>query len=367
MAEFTHRIENTNFTLYQEMDVTDENRYLYNYDRLRYRGDHTEGKLFFTFIGDAVNFYGKEFIDSEQFSYIERLHADVPFKTQSSFYSYNGGSAYVKLYRAYGGYQDEDNRIVAGLQNISMGVGRIWTPSDIFNPKNIYALEPDEVFGVWGVSYTRHISGMSDITAVISQKEDHSLKYALRYKAFLDFTDLALSYVKSDETTMIGYELEANLGDTGIEVRSEGAYMVNMLRTASFSKEEERFFQAIIGADYGFQNGITLGVEARYSSKRFEQEQILLNIDSEIFSNLSPSKLHTGVSINYDFNLVLSGALLYIESFDTHHSRFVAPALTYVLDDYHSFMLGAMINQGSKKSEFGAQSNRYYFNYKISF
>jgi hypothetical protein len=32
---------------------------------------------------------------------------------------------------------------ICSLQNISMGVGRIWTPTNSFNPKNIYALESD--------------------------------------------------------------------------------------------------------------------------------------------------------------------------------------------------------------------------------
>jgi len=208
---------------------------------------------------------------------------------------------------------------------------------------------------------------MSDITAVVSQKEDHSFKYALRYKAFLDFTDLGLSLIKSNETLMLGLEVEANLGDTGIEVRGEGAYIENALRDTLNSTQTERFYQAIVGADYGFINGVTLTIEARYSSQTFDYDQILLNYDSEIVPNLAFSKFYTGATLSYNFTLFLSGSFLYIESFNTDNSRFISPTLTYTLNDYNSFVLGAMIQEGNDESEFGSFSNTYYFNYTLSF
>lgn len=368
MAEFTQRTENSNFTISQGSVFPDDStRYLYNYDRLRYRADYTHENLFFTFIGDGVNYLGSKYVESPVFSYVERLHADAPFKTQSDFHYYDGGSAYAKLYRMYGGYEDETNRMVLGFQNISMGVGRLWNPTNLFNPRNTYSMEPDEVFGVLALSYTIHLNEMSDVTAVISQKEDHSFKYALRYKAFLDFTDVGISFIKSNETLMAGIELEANLGDTGIEVRGEGAYIENELRDTPLSIKKEKFYQAIVGADYGFVNGVTLTLEARYSSQTFDYDQILLNYDSEILTNMAFSKFYTGSTLSYDFTLFLSGSLVYIESFNTDNSRFISPSLTYTLNDYNSFVLGTMIQEGNDESEFGSFSNTYYINYKLSF
>jgi len=134
---------------------------------------------------------------------------------------------YAKLYRLYAGYEDEENRVVVGLQNITMGVGHLWTPTNLFNPRNTYALEPDEVFGVAAISYTRHFSPTTDLSIVASQKANRSFKYAASLKGFLEFGDVAANVVSSDETLMLGYEVEGNLGDTGVEVRSEGAYIRN--------------------------------------------------------------------------------------------------------------------------------------------
>ena len=125
MAELDYRVDNTNFTLSQGSVV-------YNYDRLRFRSDYIENNYFATIIADGVNYYGSEYTGSNGFSILKTVKSDTPFKTQTDFHNYNGGSTYAKLYRIYGGYEDEKNSALAGLINISMGVGRIWNPTNLF-------------------------------------------------------------------------------------------------------------------------------------------------------------------------------------------------------------------------------------------
>jgi len=367
-AEFNYKIENTNFTISQTSPVLNADKtYIYNYDRLRFRGDYTYENFFATIIFDGVNYLGNEYISSNEFKYIKRIKSDTPFKTQSSFHEYDNGALYAKLYRLYAGYEDNKNRVVIGLQNISMGVGRIWTPTNLFNPKNIYALEPDETFGVAAFLYTKHLSDTSNLTFVASQNEDNDFKYAGRYKAFLNFADIGINAVSSNDTKMIGYELEGNLADTGVELRSEGAYIKNNIKTALTTDENREFFQGIVGADYGFENGVTVIAEALYSSKTFSFEDMLLNYDSDILPNLVFSNFYTALSLSYSFNIFLDGSLVYIESFDDKNSRFISPTLSYTLNDYNSFMVGAMIQDGERGSEFGEFSNSYYFKWLLSF
>ena len=358
LADVQYAISNTNFTISQGSQFLDEGeRYLYNYNRLRLRLDYTKGNYFVTFIGDGVNYYGGDYINSTAFEYLKLSEADTPFKTQSNFHIYDNGTAYAKLYRFYVGYEEEQNRILLGLQNIAMGVGRIWTPTDLFNPKNSYALEPDEVLGVVALTYTRHLNDTSQLTLVASQKEDNSYKYALRYSAFIALADVAINMIHSDETKMLGYEIEGNFADSGIELRSEGAYIQN----------EKEFFQGIIGADYGFENGLIVAVEGLYSSKTFTYEEILLNFDSEILQNMLYSHFYLGATLSKSFNLVLDGSITYIESFNDKNSRFITPALSYTLNDYNTFQLGAMIYSGGRDSEFEISENSYYFRYSLSF
>ena len=355
-AEMDTRIENSNFTINQESTT-------HNYNRLRLQSDYKHENFFGTFIGDGINYYGKELLNSSTFPFIKSQKSDTPFDTQTNFKNYGNGETYAKIYRLYGGWEDDKNRVVLGLQNITMGVGRIWTPTNIFNPKNSYALEPDETFRVAALSYTRHLDEMSQITVVSSQKENHKLKSALRYKTFFEVADVALNLIHSDETKMLGYKVEGNLADTGIEIRSEGAYIETQLQ----NQKKEQFFQAIVGADYGFENGITLVGEALYSSDSFDYPTIVQNINSDMLPNLHQNNFYMAANISYAFNLIFDASLLYVESFGTDNSRLIAPQVTYTLNDYNTFTLGALVNSGKKESEFGSFGDTYYLRYLLSF
>ena len=352
-AEFDTRIENSNFTI--SNDST-----LYNYNRLRLQSNYSDENFFATFIGDGINYYGKEYIGLSSFNYFKLEQSDTPFRTQTNFKNYGNGEAYAKLYRLYGGYEDEKNRLVVGLQNIAMGVGRIWTPTNIFNPKNSYALEPDEVFGVAALSYTCHLDDMSQMSVVTSQKEDHGFKSALRYKTFLLFADVALNVIHSNETKMVGYEVEGNLADTGVEVRSEGAYIQHQFENL----ETKTFTQMIVGADYGFKNGVTLVGEMLYSSDTFSYNELLQNQSSDIVSNMVNSNLYTALGVSKSFNIFLDGSLSYIASVDGKSAHFLSSGVTYTLDDYNSFSLGALLYRGDTLGEVG---DSYYFRYGLSF
>ncbi|MFA6138409.1 MAG: hypothetical protein WC667_10000 [Sulfurimonas sp.] len=367
-GDFDYRVSNTNFTLSQGSEVPNSDKtYLYNYDRLRVQTDYKEDSFFATAIADGVNYLGHDYVGSTSFAYQKEMHADTPFKTQTEFSDSHDRSSSAKLYRLYGGYEDRQNRVVVGVQNIQMGVGRIWTPTNLFNPKNIYALESDEVFGVAALSYVRHINETSDLGVVTSQKKENTQKYGARYKTFVAFADFALNIVSSDETKMAGFEIEGNLADTGVELRSEGGYIKNSLNTSMITKEEREFFQGIVGADYGFVNGVTVVGELLYTSKKFSSTDKLLNLNSEILPNMVSSNFYTGITLSYSFNLFLDASLLYIESFSEKNSRFISPTLTYTLNDYNAFSVGAMVLSGAKESEFGSLQNSYYMKWSLSF
>lgn len=350
-AEIDFKTENTNITL-------KEDRYTYNYDRLRFRLDWEQESYFATMIADGVNYLGQNYIDSNLFGYKQLLRSDTPFKTQTTLEHYNKGAAYAKLYRAYAGYEDEKNRVVVGLQNISMGVGRIWQPTNIYNPKNIYAIEPDETFGVMGALYTRYLDQTSHISGIVSVDRDNKLQYALRYKTFLDVADLAHDLISSDTTKMVGYEIDGSLQGSGIGVRSEGAY---------FDDNLSNFFQGIVGIDYGFEDGLTVVVETLYSSKIFSAQEVANNYDAKIAQNMVGSHFYGALSLSYPFTIYLDGSFVYIEGFDGERSRFISPQLTYTLNDYNSITISAMLYDTDKASTYSGDLNRYYLKWSLSF
>ncbi len=353
------RVENSNFVISEPSLLTDD-RYLYDYDRLRVTAAFDEGGFFLTAIGDLVTYGGRDYLGSAEFVAVRAQGADIPFDIQSPLSEFdNGLNGYARLYRLYGGYHDDKHSLTVGIQNITMGVGRFWTPTNLYNPKNVYAYEPDEVYGILGASYTYSIADLASVRGIVSVREDESLKYALSVKGFVLFADMALDIIKSDDILMVGYELEGNLFDTGAEYRSEGGYFRSDLL-------DTEFWQAIVGLEYGFVNGITWTVEGRYSSETFDYAQIMALTRNELFANMAYSKYDIGTSLSYNFNIALSGAVSYIESLDAPRSRFIAPSLQYTLDDHNIFTLGAMVYDGEKGSVFEDIGNSYYFSWKLS-
>ena len=358
-ATFDVNIENSNFLLSTSAKPFENKTYLYNYNRLRAKSYYKQDDYFAKIIGDVVTYIGKEYINSPSFAFTTSITSKTPFKTQTNYYKQKNFRLNSKLYRFYGGYDNGENRIVAGLQNINIGTGHIWTPSNIFNPKNSYALEPDETFGILALYMAHYFENESQLYGAISQNEENDFKGLLGYKFMLNEAEVSLNIIESKNVKMLAYALATDLLETGIELRSEGAY----LKTS----DEVDFFQNIIGLDYAFENGINLTVESRYTSKSFDLNTILSQANSDIALNFTQEKYHLGVMMNYTFNIYLSSSLLFIESMGDNFSLFVSPSLTYTINDNNELTLGAIVQNGSKKSEFGVFGNSFYVRYGVGF
>lgn len=356
-AESETTFENSNFTLSSPLEGTGRQE-LFNTNRFRLTEHLRAGNWFATAIGDVKNILGYNTINSVSYQTASTRRSDTVFSTQTGRYDYTEGEVYAQLYRLYGGYADEKHRFSAGLQKVSMGVGRIWNPTDLFNPKNPLALEPDEVYGVFALSYTYSLSNLSQITAVTAQRADHSFKYAGRVKGYLGFADAAINAVSADDVGMIGYELEGELLESGIELRSEGGWFNDKLL-------HQQFFQGLIGADYAFENSLMIIGEWLHTSRTFERE-MGLRTPAGAANNLVRSRDYLGLSAGYQFDPLLYGTFSSIMNADDW-SFYAGPSLRYSLDDDMSLGLGGMFYGGKTGTEFGNYGQTYYFNIKITF
>lgn len=351
-------IENTNYTI-SKVPYGEEERTLYNYNRLRLTDKIKEGNWFVNIIGDIDNYYGEEYIHSFEYQFLRGIKADTPLDIETNAKNYGNGEVFGRLHRFSVGYADEKHNVVFGLQKITMGVGRIWTPTDLFNPRNPLALEPDQIYGTFALSYTYALGELSEIMAVVAKRHDDSYKYAGRIKGNIEIGDIALDVYSSNDAQMIAYELEGNLYDTGIEWRSEGGYYNDKLL-------DKEFYQAILGLDYGFVNGLTVMTEWIHSSKTYSFDEILTHQESSLSNNRHLSNDYVGASAYYDFNLLYNGAISMIYSPDDQ-SSFISPVIEYSISDDASLAVGAMLYTGDSGSEFGSIDNSYYLRLKATY
>ena len=226
-----------------------------------------------------------------------------------------------RFYRGYLRYSGEKHMLTIGLQRIPFGVGRIWNPIDIFNPIDITSIETAERKGTEALRYEYAINSLSTLDVTLANK-----KQAARVKGYLDVADMALVFVKDEKREIVGYEIEGDLKD--ITLRSEGGYFTD---TDSY--------RYILGAEYGFENSLTVLMEF-YHDSYLSSEQLALNL-------------------SYQYSPLLYMNFLTLGNFD-NNSCLISPSFIYSLSDESSITMGAFI--GDKEIP-----NQFFMRYFINF
>ena len=239
------------------------------------------------------------------------------------------------IYRAYLKYADETSLIVIGKQRIPFGVGRIWNPTDIFNPIDAAAIETDQRIGTDSIRYEYALSELSNIDMTVSKD-----KYAFRIKGYLAYADTALIALKDNknDTKTFGYEFAGELFETNIEFRSEGGYKL--------VKEGKDYYELIAGIDYSFENSLSLLGEYRYDD--------LLSQDQ--FASTISYELTTLSKINF----------LGIKNIDDK-STLLSVRFDYSVADDITFDTGVYLYRGNKFTRYGDMDNSFFAKLYIHF
>jgi len=175
--------------------------------------------------------------------------------------------------------------------------------------------------GTEALRYEYAINSLSNLDITLSNK-----KQAARIKGYLNVADVALVLVKNENKEIIGYEVEGEF--KSITLRSKGGYFT-----------DTQSYRYIIGAEYGFENSITILTEF-YHDSELDSKQLALNL-------------------SYRYSPILYLNFLALRNFD-NDAIMIAPSTTYSLSDKSTIAIGAFI--GVKES-----SNQYFMRYFINF
>ena len=240
------------------------------------------------------------------------------------------------LHRGYLEYGTEKHLLIAGRQRIPFGVGRIWNPIDIFNPVDSTSIEPVERQGVDAIRYEYAISELSNFDLTVAKDRGSA-----RLKGFLGGADMALvTVIDNDEgQIIIGWEIEGELGDTGIDLRSEGGSFYDR-------STKEYHTEFIIGGEYGFANSLTFLLEYYY------------NDDTAVD--------HFGITISCQPFTLLTFNILAMINLDDH-STLLAPTLSYSLSDEMTLAGGLFLYNGENGDGFGDRENMVFIKWFVHF
>jgi len=302
--DYSFEVENTNIY------TKSHNNKGSNYNRLRVYSILEDEKY--------ENFLAKIIIDNE--NRYDRIKDDNTNKT--------------KIYRGYLKYSDELNLIVIGKQRIPFGVGKIWNPTDIFNPIDATAIESDERKGIESLRYEYALSEVSNIDTTIAKD-----KQAFRIKGYIDVADIGFIVLKDQKKDQMiyGYEIQGELFDSGIELRSEGGYFYN--------KNTKDYEELIFGGEYSFSDLTILG-EYKYNS--------INNIE------------HLAANFTYTVSPLLTANATSIKNLDDS-SLLTFLKFDYSLSDEMELNIGSYFYSGKNNTRYGKLDNSYFLRFFIHF
>ena len=191
--------------------------------------------------------------------------------------------------RLYFRYGFAEGNIIIGRQRISWGTGRVWNPTDLFNPINPANFSKIEKDGADAISFKYIFGSFTDLQLVYNPLDEiGKSNFGGRFRTNLDEYDISLMGGRFDEDYVIGADFAGNLYDAG--VRGEGIYALS----------GESYYKIILGIDFQFTPELYALAEYHYNG-----EGKTVKLDYELL------KLVRGEILNLNRNyLAVSGSYL---------------------------------------------------------
>lgn len=334
----------------------------YDFNRFRSRVDfkNDSDSLRANAILDFTSYISRPFIKSDGYQALKDPDPDLPFNPYMAVFESDDALGRFYLYRLNAEAGLGDSHLVFGLQRIPFGVGRMWNPTDTFNPIDALSVEPQERLGVFAANYTQHLGPFSSLQLVSNLKKKGALdKYGFRYGGHHWGMDVGLSFIKNADFLMSGVEWASNLLQTGIEVRSELGFFNN-------DDLDKTYFSGVAGFEYAFPNNVTLLGEYLYNGLGADEDG---DYDAGVFinGNWNLGRHYLGTTVSYELNPLTSLSLSSVYNI-LDQSFFAGPSVSYSVNDETTVGLGANVFTGGDVSEFGYYyDNLYYVKFETYF
>jgi len=248
------------------------------------------------------------------------------------------------LYRGWLQYEQGPLQITVGRQRMAWGSGRIWNPTDRFNPVDPTALEPEQKTGVdAGVAVWRY-SGSGAVQAIAAPgREAHgvSRKWVLRWQDTFGEADISLLGGRIGEEDVFGLDITGNVADGGARLELMQAW----------PSQGKAYLQLSAGYDYTLTSqwlpaGLYMAIEYFYNGAPG-----LAPAGAPVDRLQTLKRSLTGFMAGYDLTpLWRLDMLLLADMSDS--SVFFMPQLTWSATDNMDIGLFAQLPAGTQAGEF---------------
>jgi hypothetical protein len=261
-----------------------------------------------------------------------------------------------RLHRAVLSLDIQPFRMALGRQRIAWGTGKLWSPTDLFNPLNPLSLERGERRGADAVLASVALSPAAEVAAVYAPIADGTGRKAARLHATIQGRDVSLLAGARSGEWFLGGDFASPLGNALI--RGE------ML--AAFKDNGNAAFQGVIAGEYTFPSSFGIVVEyfengeGKSRWRDFELERLLRG---EI---VSLGKRFLGAIVGYDLTPLWRAETAVAQSL-ADGSTYINPRLAYAATANTEVAVSAGVTRGHAKSEFGRLPHLYYAELRWAF
>ncbi|MEN3038809.1 MAG: hypothetical protein ABDI07_06615 [Candidatus Kryptonium sp.] len=267
--------------------------------------------------------------------------------------------AYHFIDRFYYRKDFEFGNLIIGRQRISWGTGRIWNPTDLFNPINPADFSKIEKDGADAITMKIYFGDFTDLHLVFNPTNRFkNNNFGFRLRSNLKQFDFSLMSGYFDKRAVIGFDFAGNFLDAGI--RGEGIFSTNV---KNFSSNFSKF---ILGFDNQFTSKLYFLIEYQFNgegkSKKTEYEIERL-MRGEIL-NLSKNYLFT--STVYTLNPILSFSLSLNQNLNDG-SSFTNFVISYAPFDNAEIGLGLIAFFGDELDEYWYYSTSIFLKLQLFF
>ncbi|MBN1633806.1 MAG: hypothetical protein JW917_06550 [Ignavibacteria bacterium] len=249
--------------------------------------------------------------------------------------------------------------IVAGRQRISWGTGRIWNPTDLFNPINPAFYYVTEKTGADAVSFKYAFANFTDLNIVFNPQEKiRNSNYGFRFRTNYHYYDLSLMGGYFDKRVIAGLDFAGNLFDAGI--RGEG------IISAKNDDLKDNFIKFIIGIDNQFTSKLYVLIEYHYNGEGKNEKDLyeFTRLYKGEIQNIA--KNYICLSANYQVFPLLFVTLTEISNLNDE-SGFLNISASLSATENLTTGLGFQFAYGKEKSEYYYYPHSLYLQCKYHF
>ncbi len=259
-------------------------------------------------------------------------------------------------------YWDQEfsfGKLVIGRQRISWGVGRVWQPTDVFNPINPADFGKIEKDGADAASMKFYLGQLTDFQ-IVYNAEYHfkSSNYAARFRTNVLGYDVAVLGGSVDRRLITGGDFAGNVWTAGI--RGEA------LVSQDPSKSGGYYIRWILGMDYQFTDKL-YGLFEYYHNGQGTLDRFDYNLTALYEGQiLNVAKDYMALSGSYQVTPLVTVMLSSISNFNDG-SGYLAGTISYSASDNASISLGSLYAYGKTFTEYWYYPKAYYLKLETYF